>query len=156
MSGLLMERLHFVKGLDPVADAFAGTVNSDVVSMRDMSRLLFLVHTGAGATGRSTFTVEAVSDAAGANPVAIEYVSREILADDTEGPITKQPAAGYAAAAGASKILLFEIREDALSASGRGYVRLHAVESVDAAVLGSILVIGESNVPGSAKPSAIV
>ncbi len=71
MSGLLMERLHLIKGLDPVADAFAATVSSDVVDMSEFSRVLFVVHVGVGATGTSTFTVEACDDIVPTNTTAI-------------------------------------------------------------------------------------
>lgn len=156
MSGLLMEELHFVKGLDPVADAFAATVNSDVVNMKNLHRVVFVVYAGVGATGTSTFTVEACDDVTPANTTAIPYTSREITTGDTEGAITARAAAGHIPTAGSSKILLFEVREDALAASGYGYVRLHAVESVDSPVLGSILVIGEAKNPSASKATAIV
>lgn len=158
MSGLLMERLHFAKGLDPVADAFSGaTVYSDVINVKNLSRVLFAVHQGVGATGSSTFTVEACDDVVPTNTSAIPFYYQEILTGDTPAaaPALKT-SAGVVNTVGSSKILLIEVREDALSASGYGYVRLKAAESVDSPVLGGILVIGESKVPGSTKPSAIV
>jgi len=153
---LLMERLHFAKGLDPVADAFAATVVSDVINMKNLHRVLFLVYAGVGATGSSTFTVEACDDVVPTNVVAIPHHSRLIAAGDTEGDITARAAAGHIPAVGSSKLIAIEVREDALAASGFGYVRLKAVESVDSPVLGSILVIGESKIPGATKPTAIV
>lgn len=141
MSGLLMEQLHFVKGLDPVADAFASTVASDVVDMSGWFKCLFVVYAGVGATGSSTFTVEACDDETPSNTTAIAYQSRMILADDTEGAITARTTSGFIPTVGSSKILLFEVDANDLAASGYRYVRLKAVESVDSPVLGGILVI---------------
>lgn len=157
MSGLLMEQLHFVKGLDPVADAFTGTATSDVVNMENYNRVLFVVHAGVGATGTSTFTVEACDDVVPTTTSAVAYQAREILTSDTEAAIAAKAAAGYIGTAGSSKILLFEVRASALAASGYGYVRLKAVESVDSPVLGGILVVlGEPRARPAIADSAIV
>lgn len=141
MSGLLMEQLHFVKGLDPVADAFSGTVASDVVDMSGWYKCLFVVYVGVGTTGTSTFTVEACDDTTPSNTSAIAYQSRMILSSDTEGAITARASTGFIPTAGSSKILLFEVDANDLAASGYRYVRLKAVESVNDPVLGGILVI---------------
>lgn len=158
MSALLMERLHFVKGIDPVADALSGTVYSDIVNVKNLSRVLFVVFGGVatGGTGASTFTVEASDDVSGSNVSAIPFHSREIATGDAEGAITARAATGYVGTAGSSKITLIEVREDALAASGYGYVRLKAVESVNDPVVTAVLVIGESKIPGALKPTAIV
>jgi hypothetical protein len=156
MSALLMERLSFAKGLDPVADVFDSTKSSDIINMKNLSRILFVVHIGVGATGSSTFTVEACDDVSASNVSAIPFYYREILTGDAEGAIALKAATGVVNTVGSSKILLIEVREDALAASGYGYVRLTAVESVNSPVLGGVLVIGESKIPGAAKPTAIV
>ena len=68
---LMMENLHFAKGIDPVADAFASTVRSDVYSMRGHGRGLFVIYAGVGATGTSTITVNACDDVVPSNRTAI-------------------------------------------------------------------------------------
>src|SRR6185369_2229541 len=146
MSALLMERLQFVKVLDPVADAFDSTPTTEVISMKNLQRILFLVHIGVGATGSSTFTVEACDDVVPTNVVAIPFYSREILTGDTEGAITLRAATGFVNTVGSSKLIAIEVREDALAASGYGYIRLKAVESVNSPVLGGIVAIGESKI----------
>lgn len=155
MSGLLMERLHVIKGLDPIANAFAGTVYSDVVDMSEFSRVLFVVYIGVGAAGTSTFTVQAADDTAHTNMTALAHVSRAITSGDTEGDITARASTGHIPAAQTSQILLFEVDESAQAASGYPYVCLKAVESNAAAVLGSILVLGEAKRPAATKRSAI-
>lgn len=155
----MMETLKFVKGLDPVADAFAGaTVYSDVVSMRNHKRVLFALHIGVGATGSSTFTVEACDDVVPTTTEAIPFWSREILTGDTESAITRRAAAGFINTVGSSKIILIEVdAEDLAEAGDYGFVRLKAAESVDSPVLGGILIIlGESAVQEDVQPTVIV
>lgn len=155
MNSLLMERLHLVKGLDAVADAFSGTVASDVVDMSALHRVLFLVHKGVGATGTSTITVEACDDIVPTNTTAIPFTYRAITTGDTEGALTAAAAAGFATTAGSSQLYAIEIREDALAALGYRYVRLKAVEVVDSPVLGGILILGEAKAARASKESII-
>ena len=51
----ILDEMHLVKGIDPVADAFSGTVTSDVVECWG-GGVLFVVYKGVGATGTSTCT----------------------------------------------------------------------------------------------------
>ena len=144
---LLMESLKFAKGIDPVADAFTGTVDSDVYSMRGYGSILFVVYVGVGATGTSVLTVEACDDVTPTNQTAIVFRYREITATDVEGAITDAAVAGFTTTAGSSKIVLVEAKaEDVAAASvnstvGNHFVRLHAVEGVNSAVLGGIHVV---------------
>ena len=155
-ASLLMERLQFIKVLDPVANAFAATPTTEVVNMSKFSRIVFVVHIGVGAAGTSTFTVEACDDVVPSTQVAVAHTSRAITTGDTEGALTARAAAGHIPAAQTSQILLFEVSESALAASGYSYVRLKAVESNAAAVLGGILAIGEAKVISASKATAIV
>lgn len=154
MSGLLMERLQFITGLDPVADALAGTVASDVIDMSAFSRIVFLLHQGVGATGTSTLTVEACDDTTPSNTTAIPFHYRTDHVGD-EGAFAAAAAAGFNTTAGSGKIVAVEVREDALAATGYRYVRLRAVEVVDSPVLAGILVVGEKKVASAAAVSAI-
>lgn len=154
MSGLLMERLQIIKGIDPVADAFTGTVSTDVVDMSEFSRLVFVFYGGVGATGDSTVTIEACDDVVPTTTSAIAYYSREDHAGD-EGAITARASTGFIPTAGSSRIAAFEVREDALAASGYRYVRAKFVEDTDSPVLGCVLILGEAKRQASQKLSAI-
>lgn len=156
MSSLLLERLHLIKGLDPVADAFSGTVTSDVVNMESLDKVLFLVHVGVGATGTSTFTVEACDDVVPTNVDAVPFHYRQITTGDTEGALTRAAEAGFTNTAGSSKLVAIEVDASDLGPTGYGFVRLKAVESVDSPVLGGISIIGQSRIPSSSKATAIV
>lgn len=138
---LMMERLHAAKGIDPVADGFAGTVYSDVYSLRDHGRILFVVYVGVGTTGTSTITVEACDDVTPSNTSAIAFWSREITATDVQGAITRQASTGFTTTAGSSKIVLVEADAKDLASSGYGFIRAKLVEVANDPVLGGIMVL---------------
>lgn len=142
----LIETLHFVKGLDPVADAFddgSGAVVSDVVNMEEFGKAIFVIHYGVGATGTQTFTVLACDDTTPSNTSAVPFHYREILTTDVPGDLTAATVDGFTTTAGSSKIVLIEVDAVALAADGNGYqyVQLSAVEPTDAACLAGITVI---------------
>lgn len=138
---IFTENHHLVKGLDPVADAFAGTITSDIINMKNFGHCTFIVHKGVGATGTSTFTVEACDDVAGSNVTAIPFRYREYASGDTPGPLLTATTAGFTSTAGSSKLIDIEVDASELGDTGKGYVRLKGVEVVDSPVLGGILAI---------------
>jgi hypothetical protein len=154
MGSLLMERLQFIKGIDPVADAFTGTVSTDVVDMAAFERVVFLFYGGVGATGDSTVTIEACDDTTPSNTTAVAYYSREDHAGD-EGAITVRAAAGFIPTAGSSRIAAFEVTQQQLAATGYRYVRATFVEDTDSPVLGCVAILGEARDPAAQKSSAI-
>jgi hypothetical protein len=154
-----LEHAHYVKGIDPVADAFSGTVYSDIVSMRAYEKCEFIVYGGVatGSTGTSVLTVEACDDVSASNVSAIAFWYREVVTGDTEGTLTKATTAGFTATAGSSKIAILEISQEDLAASGYGFVRLKAVESVNDPVVGCVLIRQSGPRYGkSAKATTIV
>lgn len=147
---MMLERLKFAKGLDPVADAFdnAASPASDVYSLRGHGRILFVVYIGVGATGTQTWTVEACDNVTPSNTTTIPFWYREILTGDTDGAITRAAAAGFTTTAGSSKIVLVEAEaKDVAAASvnstyGNHFVRLkQSAEPVNSPCLGGILAI---------------
>lgn len=152
-----LEALHVVKGLDPIADAFAGTVTTDIVNLRDYSEVGFLIYKGAGATGTSTITVEACSDNSATLSAAVPFHYRRIgNTSDTHNAWTAATAAGFATTAGASEMYLVVVSSDDLAASGYQWARLKAVEVVDSPVLGGIAILmGQPARPLNHSASAI-
>jgi hypothetical protein len=132
---------HLVKGLDPVADAFSGTVYSDIISMRNHKTIEFIIYKGVGATGTSAITVEASDDVSGSNVSAVEFFYQAITSGDTHGAFTAATTSGFTTTAGSSQLYRIAVNADVLGASGYEFVRLKAVESVDSPVLGGILAI---------------
>lgn len=137
---LLMQESHWVKGLDPVADAFAATKSTDVVSMSKWRRCTFIIIKGVGTTGTSTITVEACDDFTPTNVSAIPFWYRAITTGDTPGALTRATSAGFATGAGSSELYVIEVDVDELAASGYPNVRLKAVEVDNDPVLGGVLI----------------
>lgn len=151
-----MELTHLVKGLDPVADAFAGTVYSDIISMRNQKTIDLVIYKGVGATGTSTITIEACDDVSGSNVSAVEFWYQAITSGDTHGAITKATTSGFVTTAGSSQLYRIRVDASALASSGYPFVRLKAVESVDSPVLGGILaILGDSKEEQEVRNTAI-
>jgi hypothetical protein len=136
----LLNNLHHIKGLDPVADAFSGTVTSDVVDLANHQSALFLVYKGVGTTGTSTITVEACSDFSATAVTAIPFYSKSITSNDVQGDLTARAAAGFTTTAGSSQIYEIQVAAEALAATDYHLVRLKAVEVVDSPVVGCIAI----------------
>lgn len=135
-----MESVHFVIGLAPVANGFAGTVTSDVVNMEGYHNCRFIQLTGVGTTGTSTMSVLAADDTTPSTTTAIPFKYREILSGDTEGDLTVATASGFTTTAGSNRVSIIEVDSAELSATARGYVQLKMVEVAASAVLGGVLV----------------
>ncbi len=155
-NGLLMEKLQFIKGIDPVANAFAGTVYSDVVDMSDFERVVFALVIGVGTTGTSTLTDQACDDTTPSNRTAVPFRYRQILALDTEGALTAAAATGFTTTAGSSKIVLVEVTEADLADTNYRYVQLKAVEVAASAVLGGVLILGEKKRQSSSPAASAI
>jgi hypothetical protein len=161
-NSLLMERLHFVKGLDPVADAFDGTKFSDVVSTRGAEKVLFVVHVGVatGGTANATLTVQACDDVVPSNRTAVPFKYRKATTGDTFGAITDAAAAGFVMTVGSSQIYLIEV--DAAQAHTAGgyanpFVQLKSVEGENDPVVASVLIIlGDRSHPGAGVPATAI
>lgn len=135
---------NVIKGLDPVADAFAATVSSDVINCKNLDSVEFLIYKGVGTTGTSTITVEACDDVTPTTTSAVAFYSQAITTGDTAGALTARAAAGFDTTAGSGQIYRIYADVSALAASGYGYIRLKCVEVVDSPVVGCIIAIGHA------------
>lgn len=131
---------HIVKGLDPVADAFAGTVYSDVVSLRNHETIEFYIIKGVGATGTATITVEACDDIVPTTQEAVAFRYQTVVTGDTHSEMTEATTAGFATTAGSSQLYKVSLDAQSLASTGYEYVRLKSVEVVDSPVLGGIMI----------------
>lgn len=139
-NGLLIERLQFIKGLDPIADAHNGAPGGDVIDMSPFSRIVALMYRGVatGGTAAPTYTVEACDDTTPSSTSAIPFDYRK-----SYGAVTAATATGFQATAGSSAIDVLEVREDALAASGYRYIRVKVAETVNDPVVACIVYLGE-------------
>lgn len=156
MPANILQYAHLVKGLDPVADAFSGTVYSDIVNMGDYANATFIIYKGVGTTGTSTITVEASDDVSGSNVTAIPFRYKAITSGDTEGALTAATTTGFTTTAGSSQLYAIEIDSEELGDTGYQYARLKCVEVVDAAVLGGILILMGGNRYGQDVPATAI
>lgn len=155
-TGLMLETFHVAKGIDPVADAFAGAdKRSDVYAMRDYESVLFIIYIGVGATGTSTILVNSCDDVVPTNRTAIKFYSRDILTTDVQSAITERAAAGYIPTAGSSKIVLIEVRAQDL-VDGDGFVEIEFDESVNSPVLGGVCALfGQGRYKEDVSPTVL-
>lgn len=144
MTAQMLERGHVELGLAPVADAFAATVSSDVVSMANHNRARFIYVWGVGTTGTLTLTVEACDDVTPSNTTAIPFRYRKTTAGSAPGAWADVAATGILTTAGSNQMYELEVDAAAVAAgasgAGRGFVRSKSVESVDSPILGGILI----------------
>jgi hypothetical protein len=149
------QRLHATIGLAPVADAFSGTVYSDIVSLSKHNECLFTIIKGVGATGTSTITVEGSDNFSGSAVAAVPFLYRVSTTPDAWGDWTQATAAGFATTAGSAQLYQIAVRGQDLPA-GKPNARLKAVEVVDSPVLGGILIqLGQPKYGGEAPATAI-
>ena len=147
---------HVVKGLDPVADAFAGTTGSDIVDITGHQSATFYLFKGVGATGTSTITVEACDDVTPTTTTAVPFYYRAVTSNDTNGAMTAATTAGFATTAGSSQVYVVEVDEQELASAGYKYVRLKMVEVVDSPVLGGILIVLNNPKYGSSTTNSVI
>lgn len=150
----IADKIHLVKGLDPVADAYAATVYSDVVDCQGEG-ILFIRYDGVGATGTSTITIEACDDTTPTTTAAVPFIYRTCTTGDTWGSWTAATTTGFATTAGSSQLYQMYVDGQDLAAQGYGYARLKMVEVVDSAIVGAVLVV-VCNLRYGEQPSSLI
>ncbi len=154
---IFSERNHIGKALDPVADALAGTKNTDIFSMKNHGHATFIMHKGVGVTGTTVIKAQACDDVVPSNTEDVPFHYREVTTGDTPGALKLAAAAGFTITAGSSGLVIVEVDSKRLAASGFQYVRLNMVEGVDSPILAGITVIlSESRYAQNVQDTAIV
>ena len=147
MAGQISQRLHFVKGFDPVADFNDTTQYTAGVNAKNYSKVCFVVYKGVGTTGTTVYTVLAGSDAVAQGATgptastAVPFRYKAITTGDTEGALTDATASGFTTTAGSSQLYVIEVDCEQLGDTGYQYLYLKSVESVNSPVLGGVLVV---------------
>ncbi len=154
MAPKLGAEIHWVKGLDAVADAFSGTVYSDVFEVAG-DGAVFILHKGVGTTGTSTITIEACSNTAAASTTALPFFYRACTTGDTWGDWTAATTSGFTTTAGSSQLYEIRVPSEHVGAAGYAYIRLKAVESANDPVLGGIL-CGVYGLRHAEQPSSLI
>jgi len=129
---------HYVKGIVPAVNIFAGTIYSQVVNLKYYGAVEFIVFRGVGATGTALFTVEACKDLAASQVAPVEFSVVRVNPGDTHSaPVF---VTSYTTPAGGSDVIIIKIRAAALASSGWTYARLKSVEQTVSPVSGAILI----------------
>jgi len=136
----ILDRLHLVPGLYPVANFAAGTTNTVCVRCQSAVGVRFVYVKGVGAAGTATLTVEACDDAGPTTQQAVPFQYRASTTPDTWGAWTQATVTGFLTTAGSNQVYEIFVPAAHLAALGYEYVRLHSVEDTAAAVVGCILI----------------
>lgn len=129
--------VHFVKGLDPVADFNNGTVYSDIIEvMGDGVGFLYYKGVSAGADA-ATITVQASSTIAAGATSAVPFWYKVV--DTTDSGWTAATTAGFTITSGSSQLYEIRVPKDVFGSTGYKYARLSCAENADHAVVGAIL-----------------
>lgn len=157
---------HLITVLYPVADAFAGGVDTDVVGMRDYRRATFFILTGAieDAGISNIITCKACTDNAKTGAVAMAFryrAQRSSTTVDTWGTFASAAAAGYDFAvnnAVANAIWMIEVSAEEVSAAlaDADFVYLSIAETANKTITaGAICVLSDPRYPQNIPPTAI-
>jgi len=154
---------HIVSVKYPVADALAGTLTTDYISLANYRRATFLVHTGVATSGTAdaTITILAASAAAGTGAGAVAFRSRVCASSttvDTWGASTATASTGLTMTAGSNYMYACEVSADDIEGADAGnpFVALKSVESTnDPVVAGVICILSEPRYPGLVPVTAI-
>lgn len=158
---------HIISGLTPVADAFAGGVATDVISMANYRRATFIVFTGAyeDAAVSNLVTIEACDDAAASTTAAMAFKHRHCASSasvDTWGALTSATSAGYNFTSNntaSNGIWMATVTADEVSAnggSGYQFVRMAIAETANKTITAGVLIIlSEPRYPTDVPVTAI-
>jgi len=129
--------LHFVKGLDPVADFNNGTVYSDIIEVGGEG-IFFLYYKGVSAgADAAVLTVQACSTITATATSAVPFWYKQIATTDSGW--TAATATGFSVTPGSSDMYMVAVPKDVMASSGYKYARLVCTEVADIAVVGCIV-----------------
>ena len=145
------ETRHIIGGLAPNADAFSGSVYTDVFEVAGEGAG-FLVWYGTNASsGASTMTVVACDDTTPTNSTAVAFMYRYATTFDTWSDWTQATAAGITVGGSADSMWEIFVPASEFASEGYAYCRDAFVESVAQAADGVVLayVVNPRHAPSS-------
>jgi len=158
---------HIVPAFVPVADAFAGGLTTEAVSLRDYRRATLIVLTGAiedaGISNLVTLEACTAADGTGATAMAFHRRAQQYSTTvDAWGALTSAAAAGYnfaLANAVANAVWMAEVTADEVAAAlaDADFVRAAIAETADKTITAAGLwILSEPRYAGDAPETAIV
>ena len=163
MIGKFAQNNKIVNAVVPVADVFATSAESDVISIRGCESVVFLVMTGASVDNTNVITVLSCDDVVPSTETAIVFTVASVLTGDTNDTPTAVAATGKAfTASTANQYYIVEVDPADVAAANSNandaYVRCTVTEAGNAgAQVGCVVGIrtGKHNAQG-VLPTAIV
>ena len=134
----LLEKIHWIGGVVPAADAFAGTVTSDVFEVQGEGAV-FIIYGGTNAGGDSTVTVLACDDTTPSNTTAVPFYYKSSTTFDTWGDWSAASSTGITTPTSSNYMKMIYVPASELASEGYGYVQLQLVEDTAAAVDACVL-----------------
>ena len=138
-----VSKRHAIPVLYPVADAFSGTVTTDVIEAQGEG-VLFEITKGVGAVNTSTITILSCDDTTPTTTAAVAFQYRISTTPDTWGAWTQATTAGFTTTAGSNQMYQIYVDGQKLAANNYGYVQLKSVEVADAAVVAQVVAYVEN------------
>jgi hypothetical protein len=137
----VLENLHLVPGIYPVADFMAGTVQTDIVNCESAAGVVFWIFRGDATAGTETgtVTVQACDTVVPGTATAVAFQYRISTTPDTWSAWAQAAAAGFTMTAGDNQLYEVFVPAANLAALGFSYVRLQIVEVINDPVVGAIL-----------------
>ncbi len=149
-----VSKRHAIPVLYPVADAFTGTVTTDVVEVQGEG-VLFEICKGVGATGTSTITILSCDNTTPSTTAAVAFQYRISTTPDTWGAWTQATTTGFATTAGSNQMYQIYVDAQKLAANNYKYAQLKSVEVVDSPQLLGIVAYIE-NTRYQEQPSSLI
>lgn len=143
MNSHFCEQHLIVTGIGQVADIFNGNPVSDVVSLKNFKKALFLFSHSGGTTGTGNLKIQAVDNAAGSNAanVPFRYAKKTTGASDVwTAPALAVAADGVTTVAAEATIYALEVNADDLP-EAQSYVQCKLTEVVNDPVIGDLKII---------------
>ena len=129
--------LHFVKGLDPVADFNNGTVYSDIIEVGGEG-ILFLYYKGVSAgADAATLTVQACSTITATATSAVPFWYKQVATTDSGW--TAATTTGFSITAGSSGLYVVAVPKDVFASTGYKYAKLLCTQVTDDPVVACVL-----------------
>lgn len=146
LHGLFVENFHIVAGLSPSTDVYNGNPASDVISLANYERVVFLIHQLRNATstaGTATVKVQQVDNPSASNAVDLPfYWAKKTTGASSVWGSPALVAAGNTFTTTANEDTIYAVEANSRDlADGKKYVQLKLTESVNAPVLGSVMAI---------------
>jgi hypothetical protein len=137
----VLENLHLVPGIYPVADFMAGTVQTDIVNCESAAGVVFWIFRGNATAGTETgtVTVQACDTVVPGTATAVAFQYRTSVTPDTWSSWTQATVTGFTMTAGDNQLYEVFVPAANLAALGFSYCRLQIVEVINDPVVGAIL-----------------